>query len=134
MLKRIDELLSLNVDFAIETTLTTISYTDTIETAKRNGYNVTLLYFWLNVVELAIERVRNRVKEGGHNIPEEIIRRRYKKGISNLINIFISSCNYWLIIDNSRKQFIFVTEGIGSNELVVYNTEIWRIIKEKANG
>jgi predicted ABC-type ATPase len=81
MLNRIDELLSQNVDFAIETTLTTKSYLNTIAKAKRLGYQITLLYFWLNDVELAIERVKTRVSEGGHDIPEDVIRRRLQKGL-----------------------------------------------------
>lgn len=75
MLSRIEELLLQRVDFAIETTLTTKSYLNTIKKAKALGYQVTLLFFWLNDVELAIERVKMRVLEGGHNIPEEVIKR-----------------------------------------------------------
>ena len=80
MLQRIKELITLNKDFAIETTLTTLSYKQTINKAKEKGYKVTLIFFWLNDVNLAIKRVESRVLDGGHNIPEETIRRRYKKG------------------------------------------------------
>ncbi len=66
MLKRIDELLEHGVDFAIETTLATKNYVKFIERAKLKGYNVTLLFLWLNSVELAINRVKIRVVEGGH--------------------------------------------------------------------
>jgi predicted ABC-type ATPase len=133
MLQRIDELLNSKVDFAIETTLTTKSYTDTIEFAKQKGYNVTLLYIWLNDVRLAIERVNSRVMDGGHDIPEEVIKRRYKRGVFNLINIFIGLCNYWLIIDNSDKQFTFVAEGEKNKKIAVYNNQTWENIKNKAN-
>jgi predicted ABC-type ATPase len=84
MLTRIDELLENGVDFAFETTLATRSYVNTVKKAQEKGYLVTILYFWLNSPELAIERVRIRVKEGGHNIPEKTIRRRYDLGISNM--------------------------------------------------
>ena len=73
MIKRIDELIDAEVDFGFETTLTTLSYLNTIKLAKEKGYFVTLLFFWLNDVNLAIERVKNRVKEGGHNIPVDVI-------------------------------------------------------------
>lgn len=66
MLQRIDELLNSGVDFAFETTLTTLSYLNTILVAKEKGYTINLLYFWLNDVNLAIERVKTRVNEGGH--------------------------------------------------------------------
>ena len=80
MVERIDELLDSGVDFAFETTLTTLSYLNTIKPAKGKGYSVELLYFWLNGVNPAIERVNTRVIEGGHNIPEETIKRRYFGG------------------------------------------------------
>jgi predicted ABC-type ATPase len=132
MLQRIDELIKLNVDFAIETTLTTKSYINTIESAKQKGYSVTLLYIWLNNVELAIQRVKARVAEGGHNIPEETIRRRYRKGIYNLINIFTAHCNDWFVVDNSDKLFTFIAEGFANKETIIYNKESWRKIKENA--
>ncbi|HWZ03579.1 MAG TPA: zeta toxin family protein, partial [Mucilaginibacter sp.] len=69
MLKRIDELLSEEVDFAFETTLATRSYVSFIKKAKQVGYQVTLLYFWLNSPQMAYDRVAKRVSEGGHNIP-----------------------------------------------------------------
>lgn len=81
MLQRIEELLRKQEDFAIGTTLATRSYVQTIRKAREIGYNVTLVYFWLTSPELAVQRVKNRVAEGGHNIAEEVIRRRYKKGL-----------------------------------------------------
>ena len=105
MLERIDELLNSGVDFAFETTLTTLSYINTIQLAKDKGYSISLLYFWLNDVNLAIERVKTRVNEGGHNIPEETIRRRYARGIVNLTTKFINICDFWIVIDNSSRPF-----------------------------
>lgn len=130
MLERINELLDQNVDFAIETTLTTISYKKTIELAKTRGYAITLLFFWLNSVNLAIERVKTRVMEGGHNIPEDVIIRRYYKGIVNLINVFVNLCDYWLVIDNSSRPYEFIAEGNEDLETTIYNKETWgKIIK-----
>ncbi|WP_233509521.1 zeta toxin family protein [Pedobacter chinensis] len=90
MLNRIDELLIQKVDFAIETTLTTKSYLNTIAKARLLGYQVTLLFFWLSDVELAIERVKTRVSEGGHHIPEDVIRRRYVRGDQEFRQFFFS--------------------------------------------
>ena len=129
MLERINELLEQNVDFAIETTLTTLSYQNTIELAKTKGYIITLLFFWLNDVNLAIERVKTRVIEGGHNIPEEVIVRRYNKGILNLVKVFINLCDYWLVIDNSSRPYTFIAEGNEESETIVYNAETWDKIK-----
>ena len=73
MLRRIEELMSLGQDFSFETTLSTKSFVKTIEKSKEKGYYVTLIFFWLDSVELAIDRVRTRVREGGHDIPKEVI-------------------------------------------------------------
>lgn len=134
MLQRIDELLKKQEDFAIETTLATRSYVQTIKKAKEKGYNVTLVYFWLDSPELAIARVKRRVTEGGHNIPEEVIRRRYKKGIQNLFQLFIPICDYWILIDNSQKPYIIVAEGQEDKELNIQNENIWNRLKTLSNG
>ncbi|WP_332913099.1 zeta toxin family protein [Algoriphagus boritolerans] len=88
MLRRIKLLLESGENFAFETTLSTKSYVNFIEKAKAENYQVTCLFFWLNSVELAISRVETRVKEGGHNIPEDVIRRRYKHGLKNFFQSF----------------------------------------------
>lgn len=96
MINRINDLLRENESFAFETTLSTKSYKQKILQAKRQGYTVTLLFFWLNNIELAKQRVRTRVIEGGHNIPEDVIERRYLKGIYNLFDIYLPT-NRWSI-------------------------------------
>jgi predicted ABC-type ATPase len=90
MLKRIDELLNSNQDFSFETTLSTKSFINTINDAKFKGYYVTLIFFWLESIELAKDRVQKRVSEGGHNIESDVIERRYKSGIKNLFSLY---CN-----------------------------------------
>ena len=134
MLERIDELLETGVDFAFETTLTTLSYINTISLAKAKGYTINLLFFWLNDVNLAIERVKSRVSEGGHNIPEETIRRRYFRGISNLTTKFSDLCDYWIVINNSSRPFTFVAEGQNEIELKIHDELIWKQIKKQSNG
>ena len=87
MLNRIDELFLQNENFAFETTLATKTYKQKLLKATNQGYNTTLLFFWLKNPELAIERVKIRVSEGGHHIPEDVIIRRYHNGIINLFKI-----------------------------------------------
>ncbi|MBX0334895.1 zeta toxin family protein [Pontibacter sp. HSC-14F20] len=130
MLQRIDELLRKKEDFAIETTLATRSYAQTIKRARESGYNVTLIYFWLASPELAIQRVKNRVAEGGHHIPEDVIRRRYKKGVKNLFELFIPICDYWIIIDNSQTPYNIVAEGQQEQELKIQSQSVWEKLKE----
>lgn len=133
MLDRISELIESEVDFAFETTLTTLSYKKTIELAKQRGYKITLLFFWLNDVNLAIQRVAMRVSEGGHNIPQDVIIRRYFKGLQNLINVFTDICDYWIIIDNSNTPYKFIAEGGLNNTPTIYENEIWDQIKANKN-
>ena len=104
MLQRMYDLLSMDEDFAFETTLASRSYVKFIEQAQSKGYFVSLLFFWLPTPEQAIERVATRVNEGGHNIPSDTIRRRYFSGIRNLMALYTPICNYWVIYDNSSAD------------------------------
>ena len=121
MLHRINELLSQNENFAFETTLSTRSYKNKILEAKKKNYNVTLLFFWLKNPELAKERVKIRVIEGGHNIPEDVIERRYYKGIKNLFEIYLSIVDQILIFDNSEGKHNLIAEISTSDELNTLN-------------
>ena len=111
MLSRIAELLRRNESFSIETTLATRSYFRLVEQAHRQGYQVTLLFFWLRTPEQAIERVAERVSKGGHNIPTDVIRRRYVAGISNLFRLFMREVDYWEIYDNSEYPAVQIATG-----------------------
>lgn len=114
MLARIEKLIRSRQSFAIETTLATRSYRKLIDRAHAAGYVVELLYVWLCSVALACERVARRVAEGGHDIPVDVIARRYHQGIKNLFEIFIPAVDVWTIVDNSEGmlQFVAASEGI----------------------
>ena len=131
MLKRVDELLKNGADFALETTLATKSYKQKILSAQQNGYEVTLLFFWLPTVELAIERVKQRVIEGGHNIPEDVIRRRYKNGLENLFQIYLPVVDNAMIFDNSDKKYQLIAEK--TDKLIVHNNEKIQLVECKIN-
>ena len=131
MLERVDELLRQKVNFAFETTLTTLSYQNIIKLAKKRGYNINLLFFWLNDERLAIERVKVRVKEGGHDIPEDVIIRRYRKGIKNLFRIFIPLSDYWLVIDNSSSPYRLICEGAKSRPKI-FDNNLWDQIQNQS--
>ena len=120
MLQRMDDLLSEGSDFAFETTLSTRSYVKFIERAQATGYFVTLLYFWLPTPEQAIERVATRVREGGHNIPSDVIRRRYANGIKNLTALYIPLCNYWAIYDNSSADEQIRIIALGGKDITTH--------------
>ncbi len=111
MLKRIDTLLGQRKSFAIETTLATRSYKGLVERAKVLGYRVTLLFFWLPSPEMAEMRVAARVATGGHNIPKEVIHRRYWLGLQNFFEIIAPIVDDWSLYDNSLKQEPIVVAG-----------------------
>lgn len=111
MLERIDNLIIENKSFSIETTLSTKSYKNIFSEAIKKGYKIKLLFFWLQNESLAIKRVKTRVKEGGHNIPENIIKRRYKRGLSNLFKIYLSLLSEIMILDNSNDSIEIIATG-----------------------
>lgn len=133
MLKRIKILLESGENFAFETTLSTRSYVNFIEKAKEQNYQVTCLFFWLHSVELAISRVETRVREGGHHIPEDVIRRRYKSGLMNFFNLFLPRVDNWLFVNNSGDMYEIIAEG-AMNEMTVNNVDQWKELKEKYYG
>jgi len=128
MLQRIDELINRGQDFAFETTLSTKSYIQTIKKAQAHNFYVTLIYFWLNSSQLAIERIRKRVAAGGHHVPDDIVIRRYERGISNFMNLYLPICDYWFLINNSVKPSETIAEG--KNEIInIKNILLWNQIK-----
>ena len=123
------ELLATRTSFSIETTLATRSYTRLITRAQSAGYKVSLIYFWLNSPELAVNRVLQRVNEGGHNVPIDTIYRRYQAGINNLFRIYAPRVDYWLLADNSVSPRVIVAEGCQQGEDRIYELELFNRIK-----
>lgn len=115
MLIKIRYLLSRRADFSIETTLATRSLMGIIQEAKTLGYTVTLLYFWLSSPNEAIKRVAARVAAGGHNIPEDVVRRRYVMGLRYFFDTYRPLCDHWVLADNTRSPFVVVAEGDKDN-------------------
>ncbi|MBC6610546.1 zeta toxin family protein [Hymenobacter sp. BT507] len=125
MLRRIDDLMVLREDFAFETTLSTRSFVGLIQRAKAAGYTINLIYYWLDSPELAKERVRSRVAEGGHSIPDLTITRRYYAGISNFMRLYKDIADFWLLIDNSNTTPEVIAERSETGEAGVASPEKW---------
>ena len=121
MLRRIDDLLKKNSDFAFETTLATKIHRNTVLKAQAKGYHVTLLFFWLQTVELAKKRVQKRVSEGGHDIEPTVIERRYFAGIRNLMDIYLPIVDDVLIFDNSEGKHELIAEKTNNPDVIVIN-------------
>lgn len=133
MLQRIKELLNQGESFAFETTLSTKSYQKLIKKAGQQGYEITMLFLTLDSIELAIQRVQIRVKEGGHNIPIETIERRYSNGLINFFKIYRSIVNRWILVDNSGEKFEFIAEGFG-DEVIISSESKWSYLNKEYNG
>jgi predicted ABC-type ATPase len=133
MLLRIHELMAAGVDFAFETTLATRSYVSLVKKAQEAGYKVTLLFIWIDSPATAMQRVAERVVKGGHNIPSEVIERRYHRGLFNLINLYIPICDTWMVVNNEGVTPEPIAEGRLNNENIIINQYIWDVINSQEN-
>lgn len=103
MLKRLRDLARRRENFAFESTLAGRFYASWVEGLKKQSYEFDLFFIWLNSPELAIRRVEERVKLGGHSIDEETIRRRYFRGLKNFHTLDQPLANSWTVYDNSSS-------------------------------
>jgi len=115
MINRMRHLISTNTSFAFETTCASRTHVAVLDRCRRNGWRVSLLYLWLNSPQLAIDRVANRVQEGGHAVPAEIIVRRYWKGLTNMRRLYLEIAHVVAIFDNSEKDRILVADAAPAN-------------------
>lgn len=111
MVDRINLLIEGNKSFAVETTLSTKSYRSLIEKAHKKGFKVLLFFFRLPDAHRAIERVAQRVSEGGHNIPRDVIIRRFSAGLDNFSNIYKGIVDSWILIDNYSIPRVVLADG-----------------------
>lgn len=118
-LARIRELARQRVDFAFETTLSGRSCVNLLSDLLSAGYRIHLFFLWLPSLDLALKRVADRVRKGGHNVPAETIGRRFKRGIHNLFNLYRGLCGLIVIYDNSTTEPRLVATITGSRTIVV---------------
>ena len=93
-----------------------------------------MLYVWLESAEVAVGRVAFRVENGGHNIPEDIIRRRYKRGLNNLFQNYIPIVDSWTIINNTNVFFDRIAHGENSFVQNIENNNLWNLLNSLYNG
>lgn len=131
MIDRIIYLLKEGETFAFETTLATRSYVKLIRQAQKRGYFVTLLFFSLSTPEQAVARVAKRVAMGGHDIPTDVIYRRYEAGLSNLFQLYMPVVDNWSLYDNSDCPATHIASGLGGDKVMVYEEGAYRLLQEK---
>ena len=111
MLRMIDEYVRRGESFAFETTLSGRSYARSIPEWQAEGYWITLCFLLLPTPEMAVSRVRNRVREGGHHVDEEVVRRRFDAGWRNFENLYRIIVDEWILYDSSQETPRIVTRG-----------------------
>ena len=126
MLERLKILAQQNQNFAFETTLAARSFAPFLRQCQTQGYQINLIYVWLNSVELAITRVALRVASGGHNIPEDVIRRRYNRGRKNFLELYSKLADRWQVYDNSSDNQLIAYKS--DQAVTIIKTDIWQQI------
>lgn len=132
MLNRVNQLMEQGEDFAFETTLATKSYVSYIKKAKEKNYNITLVFIYLNSTALAKQRVKERVRKGGHNIEESVIMRRYESGLKNFFQLYAPLSDFWILVDNSSENYELyeIASGEFGQIKSILNHDLWNTIKE----
>jgi predicted ABC-type ATPase len=134
MLARLKELAASQESFAFETTLASRTFAPWIGSLVNCGYKFHLVFLWLPSAEFAIERVAQRVRMGGHHVPNDVVRRRYTKGLKNFFSLYQTLATTWRVYDNyvdaEGPQLIAI--GGGSIEEIVVDETQWRSIKNQA--
>ncbi|MBI3855723.1 MAG: hypothetical protein HY293_08540 [Planctomycetes bacterium] len=129
MLREIRKLAEGNTNFAFETTLATRSYAPWIKELCSQGWQFHILFLWLLDAEFAVGRVRDRVRLGGHDVPADVIRRRYGAGLRNFFALYRPLATEWRMYDNSIGNPELIAQGDGAHERIVAQAGMWESIK-----
>ena len=124
LLDRIHKLADQSRDFAFETTFSGRTYLPFLRDLKKKGHNIHLFYLWIDNVDLALERIAERVRQGGHNVPGDIVRRRFSKSLRNFFNLYQPLSDTWMIFNNSTEApNLIATEVYG--KLTIKDKELY---------
>jgi predicted ABC-type ATPase len=132
MLSRLRQLASKGQSFAFETTLASRTFAPQIVTWMNQGYAFHLIFLWLPSDEFACARVQERVRLGGHDVPEATIKRRYQRGLLNFFTLYQPSATTWRFYDNSGRRPRLLARGEAQERIVVTDMKLWsRIVEEQ---
>ena len=126
LLERIRVLAKQQQDFSFETTLSGTSYVAFLRDLKAQGYVISLYFLWIPTVEMALQRIADRVQRGGHNIPAPVVRRRFARGLTNLLTVYQSLCDRWIFFDNAGEIPRIVAYGVRGTILAAIDEEAYR--------
>jgi predicted ABC-type ATPase len=133
MVSRLHELAQRRATFAFETTLASRSFAPWLKILRSKGYRVHLVFLWLASANLAVKRVQDRVRLGGHNVPEVDIRRRYVSGLRNFFHLYLPLTSTWRFYDNSDPSGPrLIARGKGVRTTAVIDERLWAHIAREA--
>jgi predicted ABC-type ATPase len=127
MLERIAQLRQAGESFVFETTCAGREHARWLTSAKRDGWRITVIFLWLPSAELAEQRVAQRVREGGHAVPPEVIRRRYAAGLRNLVNLYLPLADLAAVYENAETRRLIARRIAG--QLTIYDSGAWANIE-----
>ncbi len=125
LLKEIDRFISRKVDFSFETTLAGKTYVHLINEAKLKGYSVHIFFLWIPNIHLAKERIKQRVKQGGHHVPDVDVKRRLTRSLSNFFTLYMPLANSWDVFDNSGMDPVLVVK-FNEKALQVFDKKLYQ--------
>ena len=132
MLRRIRELARKRVNFAFETTLASRLFAPWLDKLRREGYEVHVIFLYLPSADVAVGRVKNRVQMGGHDVPEDVVRRRYHAGLRNFFNLYQPLTATWRMYDNSIAGGpSLIAYGKGKRVTHIREKRMWKKILEE---
>lgn len=135
MLARMRQLAANHNNFAFETTLASRSFAPWLRELQRDGYHVHVLFLWLRSADLAVSRVAERVRLGGHDVPEAVIRRRYESGLRNFFGMYMPLADSWQFLDNSGETQRRLMAAGGRNTIRTFGDPTdWRRLMEAHRG
>jgi predicted ABC-type ATPase len=134
MLDHLHELAESRANIAFETTLSTKSFAPWIAGLRKTGYLFHLVYVWVPSADVSIRRVQDRVKLGGHFVPEETIRRRYDRGLKNFFALYRPIADMWRMIDNSQLGTTRVIAEMSDTIEKVADPILWQQIQTGVGG
>lgn len=133
MLKRLDELAADRANFAFETTLASRTFAPWLRTLSDRRYRFYLTFVWVASPEISIRRVRNRVSRGGHFVPDDVVRRRYGRGIANFMQLYLPLAHRWVAYNNSGTGSLEpLASGGQSLKTEIADQAAWKVLCETA--
>jgi predicted ABC-type ATPase len=133
MLTRLRELANQRTSFAFESTLASRTFAPWLASLKHDGYEVQLFYVALRSPSLALRRVKARVRQGGHDVPADVIRRRFGRSIRNLFSLYLPIADIWHIYDNSGETATRVADRLSTGAPTILNQLCWDRLLRASN-